>query len=375
MKMHVTIHDIANACHVSTATVSRALNNKPGVSAEIRELVIKSAKELDYIPDSTARSMRSRHRDCVYFVIRSGNDDEPFFKLPSHEAIESRLGVEVRIHTVSIQEDLIEDLSRIEGMHAPLLFIFIGPCLAEASGFSELSAPLLFIATDDAPAGYFQIMSDDALGGEGVTDSLINAGHQRIDVVTDSADGTRINYRDRITGYRKSLDKHGIKFDPSIVHAITIDYSDYLASSEQEVRSRILPMLQYSAHTEQSPTAIFVLSDFLALTVMKVLWNAGIQVPRDISMAGFGGWTLTKYTPITIHTWVQPVPDILEATMIAISCILQSKPFPKTLALPTKHPDGSYGTAVAVTPTKYVIPGYIRTGQSMAPLKAIDKPR
>ncbi|WP_422678665.1 LacI family DNA-binding transcriptional regulator [Bifidobacterium mongoliense] len=93
LKSHITIHDIAEICHVSTATVSRALNDKPGIGAVRREQIIKRARELGYVPDATTQSMRSRRTDCVYLVMHAGSSTaEPLLQLPSHEVFESMLG-------------------------------------------------------------------------------------------------------------------------------------------------------------------------------------------------------------------------------------------------------------------------------------------
>jgi DNA-binding LacI/PurR family transcriptional regulator len=84
---HVTIRDIANLCRASTATISRALNNRPGVSAALRRDIMAHARRIGYTPDQTAKALRSRHSNRVYFVIPSDNNDEAFFQLPSKETL------------------------------------------------------------------------------------------------------------------------------------------------------------------------------------------------------------------------------------------------------------------------------------------------
>ncbi|MEK0209485.1 LacI family DNA-binding transcriptional regulator [Bifidobacterium mongoliense] len=373
MKPHITIHDIAEMCHVSTATVSRALNGKPGIGTARREQIIKRARALGYVPDATAQSMRSRRTDCVYIVMYSGSGNgEPLLQLPPHEVFESMLGVSVRTHVLSVHDDLVEDLKQIEATYAPLLFVVFGPCLTDSWKFSSLTTPLLFVLSDDAPEGRPAVVSDDFAGALGVTESLLDAGHQRIALVSDSADGKRVNYEHRIEGFREALRRHGMRFDPSMLSTITVDFGDYLESSQEELKKALRSLLREDGLPTgyEPPTAVFVLSDFLALTLLKVVWNAGVRVPKDISLAGFGGWTMTKYAPVTLRTWTQPLADLVTVAGTAVSCLIRSKPFPKTLELSTQHPDGSYGTAIAVTPTTLMVPGFLRTGESVATIAA-----
>lgn len=281
----------------------------------------------------------------------------------------SNIGIDVEVHAVAFDADLIEDLKKVENTYQPRLFIILGPCLvAEVARFRCLTTPLLFVESDDAPTEYPKVMSDDIDGTRTLVNSMLDAGHQRIAVLTDDGVDGEPNYAKRIIGYRQAIEARGIKFDPSIIHSLPIDSKDYLSSSEEMLMKYILPVLQYKApRTRAKPTAVLVLSDFLALTLMRVLWNAGITVPHDLSVASYGGWTLTKFIPTSIHTWVQPVPDLLATVMEAMRAMLANKPFPKTLDLPQTHPDGSHGIAHAITPRTYIVPGYLREGQSLAP--------
>lgn len=184
---------------------------------------------------------------------------------------------------LSAHDDLIEDLKRIETSYAPLLFVVFGPCLTDRWRFSALTTPLLFVLSDDAPEGRPMVVSDDFAGALGVTESLLDAGHQRIALVSDSADGKRVNYEHRIEGFREALRRHGMRFDPSMLSTITVDFGDYLESSQEELKKALRSLLREDGLLTgyEPPTAVFVLSDFLALTLLKVVWNAGVRVPSS----------------------------------------------------------------------------------------------
>ncbi|MEK0218367.1 substrate-binding domain-containing protein [Bifidobacterium mongoliense] len=169
----------------------------------------------------------------------------------------------VRTHVLSAHDDLIEDLKRIETSYAPLLFVVFGPCLTDSWRFSALTTPLLFVLSDDAPEGRPMVVSDDFAGALGVTESLLDAGHQRIALVSDSADGKRVNYEHRIEGFREALRRHGMRFDPSMLSTITVDFGDYLESSQEELKKALRSLLREDGLPTgyEPPTAVFVLSD------------------------------------------------------------------------------------------------------------------
>jgi DNA-binding LacI/PurR family transcriptional regulator len=364
---HATINDIAHICNVSAATVSRALNNKPGVGESLRKEIIECARMHEYVPNSTARFLRSKRHNRAYVILRSGSDGEIPFPFPPNETIKGITGIDTYVHIVPFGEDLIADLQRIREDDQPRMFVIVGPCgVADGSLFRTLLTPLLFVICDDAPPGYPAVSSDDVQGSAAITDSLLAAGHKRIEVLTDDGK-TKPNYSMRVMGYRESLERHGLSFDPSLVHAIPVDFSHYFPSSEEQLKKRILPILHSQSFLlHDPPTAVFVLSDFLAFTLMRVLWNAGIVVPRQLSVASFGGWPVTQYTPVSVQTWVQPLNDIIATTLKAMSCLLSNELFPRTLLLPTRRPDGHHAFARASAPTRYIVPGYMRSGESVS---------
>lgn len=369
-KANITIRDIARHCHVSTATVSRALNHQPGVSEELRLSILRFATISGYEPNSSAQSLRSRNTNIAYLVMREGNSKD----LPLHISLlqELKLAVHMdfKIHSLSYDTDLIEDLQRLEERGPARLIIIAGPCLvSDSSRFRSLNSPLLFVLADDAPNGYPSIMSDDFEGAKTLTDAVLDHGHRSIEVITDCDVSGKANYRKPLSGYKTSLAEHDIAFDPSIVHALPVDFNDYLASAQSMVTERLLPVLQHkTSRSHPKPTAILLFSDFMTLPLIRVLWNVGIYVPENISVVSFGGWTLTQYLPVSIWTWVQSVPDISQTLLAAVSALINGQPFHDELPLPHMLRDGTHAVARAIEKTHYVVPGFLREGQSLSTL-------
>ena len=265
------IEDVARACHVSTATVSRALNGKPGVSAKLKHLIIEYARIHDYHPDSAARSMRLRRSNTIILVSRMDPFKESIPLAQMGETGLEHFGTDLKHVSIPSDSDLIESLAALEAHRHPPLFVVFGPCLVDdPARFAAIHTPILFILSDDAPAGYLTVASDDRHGARMVTESLIAAGHRDIMVLTERRNDGLPYYQHRIDGFRDALVAHGIPFRPSSVYSVSVDYSDYFHSSRQEIMRCIIPLLT-AHHGASRPTALLVLSDFLAFTTVKAL--------------------------------------------------------------------------------------------------------
>jgi LacI family transcriptional regulator len=410
---NVTIQEIAQALKVSTATVSRALNDKPGVGKGLKSKVLRYAQDHGYVPNRNAVSIRVGNSTIALFVIRTqGIAGTSTLSADAFE-MTNRLGLEPHVVRIPYGEDFAEGLHRAEIAYNPAIFIFYGPCeISDSSQLEALGAPILFILSDDAPAGYPQIVSDDRHGARAITESLIGAGHESIMVLTERKPDGSAYYHDRIEGFKDALAAHGMGFDASALMALPIDYGDYIDSAMATIRAHVIPALTGSRHR---PSAILALSDYLAFALAKVLADEGIRVPDDISLASFGGWSITELMPTSIQSWVQPAPDIIETTAQAVSYLLEGRAFAGTIPLTASRRSvgagevggvGARGTggtigaaasasasasasadetsgtgqtgetsgigqvsrpaeARAISPTCFMVPGYLRPGQSV----------
>lgn len=359
----ITMQDIAENCHVSIATVSRALHNNPGVSEHLRALIREYAEDHGYVPNLVAQSLRSSQADVAYIISRVGTDGQSPMQMPPNEKLKSIVGIDTVSHAILLHDDLIERLHQLESIVRPRLFVIVGPTLVvEPERFDSIHSPLLFVEADGAPRNYPSISSDDQAGTEALVDSLIEAGHRRIALLTISNKSPALNYPERLQSYRSVLERHNIPYDPSLVLSMPVDFDDMYSSAKAELNDRVIPALR---HCSPRPTALLILSDFLTLIFSHVAPELGVKIPEDLSIASFGGWNVTNYLPVPVQSSVQPIDDIVEATTIAMSCMIKQQPFPSTLKLSSRHPDGSHGEAYAVASQKLVVKGYMRMGKSV----------
>lgn len=328
---NVTIQEIAQALKVSTATVSRALNGKPGVGKGLKSKVLRYAQDHGYVPNRNAVSIRVGNSSIALFIIRTQGIAGTSTVSADAFEMTSRLGLEPHVVRIPYGEDFAEGLHRAEIAYNPAIFIFYGPCeISDSSQLEALGAPILFILSDDAPAGYPQIVSDDRHGARAITESLIGAGHESIMVLTERRPDGSAYYPDRIEGVKDARAAHGLGSDSAALIALPINYGDYIDSSMSTIRAHVIPALTSSRHR---PSAIFALSDYLAFALAKVLADEGIRVPGDISLASFGGWSITALMPVSIQSWVQPAPDIIQTAAQATSYLLEGRAFAGTIPL------------------------------------------
>ena len=218
----ITMRTIAESCHVSIATVSRALHGSAGVNENLANQIRSFAMAQGYMPNRSAQSLRLHRSNVVYIVSRIGKDGRSPLQIPSNSRLKSMLGIDIRVHPILMNDDLIDKLTWLEHNGIPRLCVIVGPCLVkDARKFDSIRTPLLFVESDDAPAQYASVTSDNEQGAEIMVNSLINAGHRRIAALTVEQAG-RISYEERLNGYRTALERNDIAYDPLLLALIHI---------------------------------------------------------------------------------------------------------------------------------------------------------
>ena len=300
----MTIKDVAQYCGVSVSTVSRALNNKPDVSESVREAVLKAVEELHYVPNNTARDLVMPQSDSVGLIQRGGTN-QFYTEIVSH--IEQRLrkaGCSLVMESLKHGEDELWAGARLVRSKRLRGLIFLGGCFDYApKDVSVLGVPFVCCTYTNsfgslATESYSSVTIDDEKTGHDATEMLIRRGHRRIAVVLSTVDDRSISEL-RYMGYRRALAENGIAFDPTLVlEAGEYSMADARAAVERAIK----------ADTDFS--AVFAVSDSMAIAVMKAVHDAGLSVPGDVSVVGIDGMEMSAYTIPSLCTYSQPT-DLL----------------------------------------------------------------
>ncbi len=307
--MRARLSDIAAQAGVSEATVSRVLNDKPGVSAETRQAVLTALDVLGY-----ERPARLRRRSAGLVGLVVPELDNPIFPAFA-QVIESVLaqqgdtpvlctqtpgGVTEDEYVEMLLDREVSGIVFVSGLHADTTadrdryrkLIGKGLPIVMINGFAEdLRAP--FISCDDRAAGELAVSHLAALG------------HRRIGLITGPE--RFIPVQRKLTGFRSAmtrlLDVQGPEVD-SLVALSLFGVEGGAAAAGRLIDAGV--------------TALFCGSDLMALGAIREARSRGLRVPEDISVVGFDDSPLIAFTDPPLTTIRQPVPAMAVAAVRAL---------------------------------------------------------
>ena len=278
-----TSFDVAERAGVSQSTVSRALRNSPGVNAETRARVAAAARELGYVVDRHASSLRLKSSETIALVTicRPGEDRSainPFYfaLLGSIAAATSARGFNL---LVSFQESEANFRADFVASGLADAMIVIGTTSNRAAWdyFAEAQQSGLGFVCWGSPGDPFHWMrSDNRTGGGIAAEHLVASGRQRIAFVGPQRSPQR-QFDERRDGFTAALGTHGL----------TPIVAEPPAAADRHAQGVAAVHALLAAHPDTD--AIFAASDMLALGVLQGLKDAGRRVPQDVALIGFDG--------------------------------------------------------------------------------------
>lgn len=295
----VTINDVARASDTSKKTVSRVLNQEPGVRKEVRDRVMAAVAELNYRPLASARSLASNRSFMIGLL---------YDNLSPSYVMEVQAGVQeaCEAHQYSMMVQPLDSkardfMERVEGIlwrHRPDGLILTPPITDHPALLRHLRAtglPFASIAPHKSK-GIAGVILQEREAAAAMVDHLVALGHCRIaHIIGDPKHGAGVW---RLAGYRDGLKRAGIA-----------ERADYMVQGQFSFESGVKAARQL-LRLKQRPTAIFAADDDMAVGAIWAAAEAGVQVPGDVSICGFDDTTIaTRVWPLltTVH---QPVRDM-----------------------------------------------------------------
>jgi LacI family transcriptional regulator len=279
MRQSATIKDIARLARVSHMTVSRVINNRPGVKAATKQRILKLVSELDYQPNLVARSLvvkRSRNLGMIITTIRN-----PFY-LELAQGIEDTarsFGYNVILcctnYDLSLEGEHIKELKRrgVDGIILTSAQVQDGHVAALAREGFPLVLVNRRVLDPDLMAQVDYVGIDNVKGGALALEHLIKLGHRRIGIIRGSLDSSVTV--ERMEGACQTLTRYDIALQDDLVFG-----GDYLKGTGYDAAQRFLSL-------PHPPTAIFSLNDYMAFGVYDALMEQGVRVPEDMALVGF----------------------------------------------------------------------------------------
>jgi LacI family transcriptional regulator len=338
------LKDIAQRAGLAVMTVSKALRDKPDVSAATKTRVKLLAHQMGYVPDSTAQGLRTRETRLFGLVISSMTN--PIYSRIVL-AIEQRayeLGYDVLLaHTLDIPEREEACLRRL--LSRRVSGIFISPVYrmaTEAPIYRELvnrRVPTVLLGHTAPFCNQFvSVETDDLLASYAVTQHLLKLGHKRIAFFTGPL--TTPWTQERFEGYRRALREVGLDVNDRLVFQAGRTIEDGAKAA--------LQMIEESSDA----TAVQAINDVVAVGCAETLLSYGLKVPEDMSVAGFGNILLGAHSRVPLTTTRQPKFRLGSAAVAAMQALLRgqrpdSKRLPAELII-----RASTGTAPATSRLK-----------------------
>jgi len=287
--MRLTISDIAKAAGVSTATVSNVLNKRGRVGRSTQRVVLSTVKRLGYMPNPHARRLAATDTRTLGVIV--SDIDNPFFTevIKGFLARTRELGYEAILSETNYDPERTREAAHRMMAH-DVNGVAILACEMSARLVKEVAKRKIAVTfLDHAPAGrYISTLRIDYESGIRQTiDHLVGLGHRQIAFVAGRPDLN--SHLLRLEAYKMVMRERGLSPGP-------------LMDGHLNFPRAVEAGVAIAKMSEKRPTAVMAVNDLTAMGVINGLHSAGLRVPADISVAGFGHTRLSEYSNPTITT-------------------------------------------------------------------------
>ncbi|EDQ02163.1 LacI family DNA-binding transcriptional regulator [Shewanella benthica] len=293
-----TIRDVAKLAGVSTTTVSHVLNKTRFVSVEGKAKVESAVVELNYVPNTVARSLKGGSSRVLGMLITDVNN--PFYAdlIQWVDQVAYRLGYNLILCNTQGNIERAKDYMvmlnqrRVDGM------LMVSSDARQLPVSSYGTMPMVMMDSGPEQAGYDRILDDSEQGGYMATRHLLESGHMNIGMLAGPLD--KSNSQHRIAGYHRAMAEANAEVDERWVQS-----GEFTYEGGAEAMSRLLD--------QPSPvTAIFACNDLMVMGAIRVAGKLGLIIPQDLSIIGYDDIPGAKYFNPPLTTISQPLEQLAE---------------------------------------------------------------
>jgi LacI family transcriptional regulator len=311
------IRDVAKRAGVSITTTSRVLNHVDyPVAPGTRRRVEEAARHLEYSPSALARALVTRRSGIVGVLV--GDMVDPYFAEIARgvEDAARRVGYLVAVCNTDREPETERRYVATLSDYRVDALIFVGGDIVSPREQRKLKQQLklaskrgtLAVACAGDHAGLPTIDIDHHAGARNMTEYVLSLGHQRIGFIGGQRDvSTAVQ---RAAGFRSALTAAGLPSDLVVA-------GDFTYSSGFDAARRLL--------VERAPTAIFAANDQMALGALNAVRAAGLHVPTDVTVVGFGDTGAAEHAAPALTTVSMPRHELGMAAMQALLAAVAAK--------------------------------------------------
>jgi len=290
-----TLEEVARHAGVGRGTASRVVNGSAHVSPRAREAVERAIRELGYVPNQAARTLKTRRTDTVALVI--AEEEERVFAEPFFAGLVRAVSRAVEESSRRLVLSMVPGEEQLRRLGQFLTPQHVDGVVAVSlhDGLSlpdHADVPVVYVGRPaDGRASYVDV--DNVGGARQVVEHLLARGRRTIACITGPQDMS--SGRDRLDGYRRALHAAGLPFEADLVEAGDFSDPSGVAAAGALVERR--PDLD----------AIFAANDVMALGALRELGRRGIDVPGRVALAGFDGSAAAAASVPVLTTVDQPL--------------------------------------------------------------------
>lgn len=330
----MTIKDVAVHCGVSITTVSRVLNNHPDVRENVRAKVWAAIQELHYVPNNSARDLGKSQTDTIGVILRGAANPFLISVLRSIEQAADAAGYTLVLQQINTCDDeLAAGASLVRSKRLRGLILLGGEFDYTAERTADLMVPFVCCTF----TGTFGSLNKDSYSSVSINDhdeayqavkTLLDHGHRRVAILLESTKDRSISEL-RYRGYCDALRDAGIPLDPDLVaESGSFEMEDVFVATK-ELLARCSDF-----------TALFTISDLMAMAAIKALHSTGRQVPQDCSVISIDGIEMTRFIVPTLTSLVQPSAEMGTQAVHILLDVLEGKGNHRHLTLPATLREG-----------------------------------
>lgn len=275
-----TIEDIAKRANVSTATVSRVLNNNPGVRERTRKQVEAAMQEANYVPSAIARGLVNQSNHTLGVLIPDILN--PYYSeiIKSIESETTQAGFDLFLCITNEENGRVEYYidQMIKRRNAGLIILSTQITNRQLLQNAKRSMKLVSVEADIEGVPLLGVQNDE--GTEKMVQYLIDLGHRDIAFMGYNYHLSAI--KARLDGYKAALESRGLPVRQDLILSGTPS-----GDPGYHLMKRLLARREY-------PTAVHCINEYLAAGAFRAIYEAGLRIPEDISLSGFDDLLISK---------------------------------------------------------------------------------
>ena len=326
----MNIKDIARLAGVGVSTVSRVINDHPDVKDETREKILKIIKESNYIPNNSARILKKNNTNNIGVLVKGVFN--PFFaemiNIIGNRINEAGYTMILQQNDYATEDDVDNLMAFVKEKRLQGIICLGGNFLnINDESFQFLDIPVVLTSVNtlskESKSKFSSIGIDNVLAAKASIQYLIDKGHRNIGILLGEKNDVGISGL-RLEGYKEALEENNIPYSEENVFIGDYDYSGAYRVTKEIINNR------------KDITAIFSISDIMAVGAAKSVIDQGLQVGEDISIMGFDGMDISKYYNPGITTVKQPKKNMANNSIDLLLALLAKKEEHKHIIFETK---------------------------------------